>query len=52
MDTDKKPVWHCNRCGYDWQPKAMRGPYLVPKSCPACKRYDWQRPAPVRPTGE
>lgn len=29
----------CNRCGYEWISRTMR----IPKSCPRCKSYYWNR---------
>ena len=28
----------CVKCGYEWIAKADK-----PKSCPRCKRYDWDK---------
>jgi len=28
----------CKRCGYEWESKLK-----VPKACPRCKRYDWNK---------
>ena len=29
---------HCERCGHEWSPRGG-----VPKACPNCKRYDWNK---------
>lgn len=28
----------CLRCGFTWEPRIKN-----PKSCPSCKRYDWNK---------
>jgi len=28
----------CLKCGYEWEGKKEK-----PKSCPKCKRYDWNK---------
>ena len=28
----------CLRCGYEWQKRID-----IPKQCPRCKRYDWNK---------
>ena len=28
----------CKRCGYEWDSRIEN-----PKSCPRCKRYDWDK---------
>ena len=38
----------CNQCGYRWPTRKEQG---KPKSCPACKRYDWQEPKKLKKTG-
>lgn len=30
----------CNRCGYEWESR-VRAKGKRPKSCPECKRRDW-----------
>jgi len=30
---------HCNQCAYEWEQRDA-----PPKSCPRCKRYDWNEP--------
>ena len=30
----------CKVCNYEWKSKTIIG--FIPKSCPKCKRYDWQ----------
>ena len=29
---------YCRHCGHEWLPRENK----LPKSCPKCKRYDWQ----------
>lgn len=29
----------CEQCGHEWDPRTDK-----PKACPACKRYDWDKP--------
>jgi len=41
MTTDIKPQYECKQCGHQWEPKKRVGA-TTPKSCPRCKRYDWQ----------
>jgi predicted Zn-ribbon and HTH transcriptional regulator len=31
----------CKICNYEWKSKTIIG--FIPKSCPKCKRYDWQK---------
>lgn len=33
-------ILHCNQCNYEWSQRGME----TPKSCPRCKRYDWESP--------
>ena len=35
------PKHICHRCGYSWHSKNII--MLIPKSCPKCKRYDWNK---------
>ena len=34
----------CNQCGHLWCPRSDD----IPKSCPACKRYDWNKKKTVK----
>lgn len=37
---------HCHKCNYDWETRPIKGRdmTLLPRECPACKRYDWSIP--------
>ena len=36
----------CQRCGHEWEARVK-----VPRSCPRCKRYDWDKPLVRPPVG-
>lgn len=38
MESDQENL-KCLRCNYLWKPRIEN-----PRSCPTCKRYDWNKP--------
>lgn len=39
-DIIKLEKYTCPKCGHSWVPRYPRKPGV----CPACKRYDWDKP--------
>lgn len=40
-ETITLPLFRCLRCQHSWWP--IRDPSIVPKRCPSCQSYSWDR---------